>query len=104
MACSAWARSWNSTNAKPRGRPVSRSTGRTICVGGAMVPKYVRRSASVVPYDRLPTNKRTANQLSPKLEEGEGQCARRRARTHGQVTQSAKTLPEVDQHGKRCLR
>lgn len=65
MACSACARSLNSTNANPRGRPVSRSTGRTTCDGGATAPKYARRSASVVLYDRLPTNKRTANQLSP---------------------------------------
>ena len=67
IACSAWARSRYSTNANPLGRPVSRSTGSTICEGGATVPKYMRRSASVVLYERLPTNKRTANQLSPKL-------------------------------------
>src|ERR1700687_1571252 len=65
IASSAWARSANSTKANPRGRPVSRSTGSTTCDGGATVPKYVRRSASVVAYDRLPTNRRTANQLTP---------------------------------------
>src|SRR5262245_1405888 len=74
MACSACARSRNSTNANPRGRPVSRSTGSTTCDGGATSPKYERRSASVVLYARLPTNKRTANQLSPNGEVGRGQA------------------------------
>src|SRR5262249_34964220 len=68
IASSACDRSRNSTNAKPRGRPVSRSTGSTTCDGGATAPKYARRSASVVLYDRLPTNKRTANQISPECE------------------------------------
>src|SRR5215510_8649896 len=67
MACSACARSGNSTKANPRGRPVSRSTGSTTCDGGATVPKYARKSASVVLYDKLPTNRRTANQLSPNV-------------------------------------
>src|SRR5205085_8586066 len=72
IACSACARSMNSTKANPRGRPVSRSTGSTTCDGGATVAKYVRKSASVVLYDKLPTNRRTANQLSPVLIEGRG--------------------------------
>jgi len=61
IAASAWARSANSTKANPRGRPVSRSTGSTTCEGGATVPKCARSSASVVVYERLPTNRRTAN-------------------------------------------
>jgi hypothetical protein len=59
MTSSAWARSANSTNAKPRGRPVSRSTGMTTCDGSAMAAKWARRSASVAPYGKLPMNSRT---------------------------------------------
>ena len=46
---SAAARSTNSTKAKPRGRPVSRSTGITTCEGSATAAKWARRSASLAP-------------------------------------------------------
>src|SRR5262249_37029510 len=110
MACSACPRSRNSTNAKPRGRPVSRSTGSTTCEGGATVPKYARRSASVVLYDRFPTKRRTGNQISLRwtlsthggiIEPEEG--ARDRRRTHAGSRSSEKTLPEVLLDGKREL-
>src|SRR4029079_15127239 len=39
IACSAIARSRNSTNANPRGPPVSRSTGRTTWDGGPTCEK-----------------------------------------------------------------
>ena len=49
MTSSAAVRSANSTNAKPRGRPVSRSTGITMCDGSATAEKWARRSASLAP-------------------------------------------------------
>src|SRR6185295_1869220 len=49
MTSSAAARSVNSTNAKPRGRPVSRSTGITTWDGSAIAEKWARRSASLAP-------------------------------------------------------
>src|SRR5690348_8048762 len=60
MIWSAWARSANSTKAKPRGRPVSRSTGMTMWEGSATAAKCARRSASLAPYGRFPMNRRTA--------------------------------------------
>ena len=47
--CPAIARSRNSTKANPRGRPVSRSTGRTTWDGGPTWVKCARKSASVAP-------------------------------------------------------
>src|SRR5438552_38733 len=102
MASSACERSGNSTNAKPRGRPVSRSTGSTTCEGGATAPKYARRSASVVLYDRLPTKRRTANQLSPSVEEDLGGLREASEKTRWTAeSRSGKTLPEVVHDGKR---
>src|SRR3954469_19729633 len=95
-----------STNAKPRGRPVSRSTGSTTCDGGATAPKYVRSSASVVAYDRFPTNRRTANQHSSngseisRVDKAGQEGAKVRRRKHAGSRSSGKTLPEVSQHGK----
>src|ERR1700737_2926250 len=88
----------NSMNANPRGRPVSRSTGSTTCDGGATPPKYVRRSDSVVLYDRLPTNRRTANQFSPNVEEGRREPRGGSRNTRWQPIQSQK--PYLN----RCVR
>ena len=66
MTSSAWARSANSTNAKPRGRPVSRSTGITTCDGSATGAKWARRSDSDAPYGKLPMNSRTPKRFPRK--------------------------------------
>src|SRR4029077_6352416 len=50
--------SWSlliSTNAKPRGRPVSRSVTTLASVTVPCCPKTSRSSSSVVSYERLPT-------------------------------------------------
>jgi hypothetical protein len=47
MASCAFSESAYSMNAKPRGRPVSRSTGTAMLEGGATEEKYSLRSASV---------------------------------------------------------
>ena len=60
ITSSATARSANSTNAKPRGRPVSRSTGMATWEGSATAAKWALRSASLALYGRFPMNKRTA--------------------------------------------
>jgi hypothetical protein len=62
----------------------SRSTGSTTWDGGATVPKYVRRSTSVVAHERFPTNNRTANQCSSggeasrRINEGRRESSNRR--------------------------
>jgi hypothetical protein len=60
ITSSATARSANSTNANPRGRPVSRSTGMATWEGSATAAKWARRSASLALYGRFPMNRRTA--------------------------------------------
>ena len=76
MASSAIGRSRYSTKAKPRGRPVSRSTGITIWEGGPTPEKCARKSASVAPYGILPTNKRTATDYPRELYRREGYSLR----------------------------
>src|SRR5256885_15516059 len=105
MGWSGWVGSMNSANANPGGRPVSRSTGSTTCDGGATAPKCARRSASVVAYDRLPTNKRTANQLSPKLKQRMDEPGREARDMASANTQAAdpveKPYPKSLRPGKR---
>ncbi len=60
ITSSATARSANSTNANPRGRPVSRSTGMATWEGSATAAKWALRSASLALYGRFPMNRRTA--------------------------------------------
>jgi formin 2 len=60
ITSSATARSANSTNANPRGRPVSRSTGMATWEGSATAAKWALRSASLAPYGKFPMNRRTA--------------------------------------------
>jgi len=60
ITSSATVRSANSTNANPRGRPVSRSTGMATWEGSATAAKWALRSASLAPYGKFPMNRRTA--------------------------------------------
>ena len=65
MASWACAGSANSTNAKPRGRPVSRSTGMATRIGSATAAKCFFTSSSVAWYGRFPTNSLTDTTSSP---------------------------------------